>query len=269
MDSPDSETATEKDTVVAHRQNGSPVEVSEKHLPKAGRSVWWLLLFVVVYLGSSLLYLAGYSVYLSMTRPGISSGEVLGLVEQHVMSLDALAGMYILQFVCLAPLVIIASQFDRQSWRETLAIKRVPGRTIAFWAGVWVVYQVISSLGGYVFDVPVDDFLRSLSGSGHIGAAVVIILLAPLLEEAVFRGYLHRAWRPTWLGAPGTILATSILFSLLHVGQYNVAIMLQLFVLSVLLGVAREKTGSLLVPIFLHFLNNAYAGILIIFFGVI
>lgn len=86
--------------------------------------------------------------------------------------------------------------------------------------------------------------------------AVIIfnaVLVVPLFEEVLFRGLLQSTLtaqlRSPWL----SILSTSILFAILH--PYP-AHLVPLFILSVGLGYAYEKSGSLLRPIFIHILFN-------------
>lgn len=79
-----------------------------------------------------------------------------------------------------------------------------------------------------------------------IGAVVV----APLAEEFFFRGVL-----PTFLqvqigGVSRSIILASIAFALVHTGQPFA--MPALFVLGLILGYLRERTGSLVGPVLLH-----------------
>ena len=91
-----------------------------------------------------------------------------------------------------------------------------------------------------------------------IGLATVIA--APLFEEAFFRGFLFSGLSHSKLGATGTIIATAALWALMHVqyGAYEIA---QIFVLGLLLGIARHRTNSLIVPFVIHAANNLAANI--------
>lgn len=83
---------------------------------------------------------------------------------------------------------------------------------------------------------------------------------APLVEEFIFRGALWRGWRLSRLGLWGTLLITSFLWAILHV-QYPAAIIAYIFCLGLLLGFAREKSGNLWIPVWMHALNNGLATI--------
>lgn len=82
-----------------------------------------------------------------------------------------------------------------------------------------------------------------------------LVVLAPLAEEILFRGYLYGKLRktvPVWLA----ILVTSGLFGAAH-GQWNVGI--DTFTLSLVLCVLREISGSVWASVLLHMLKNAIA----------
>lgn len=89
----------------------------------------------------------------------------------------------------------------------------------------------------------------------YILAFITLILIAPLFEEILFRGYLYGKLRkvvPMWV----TILAVSLLFAAVH-GQWNVGI--DVFALSIVLCGLREMTGNIWAGVLLHMLKNSIA----------
>ena len=89
---------------------------------------------------------------------------------------------------------------------------------------------------------------------------VLAVVIAPLLEEMLFRGFFQTVIRSVWEfrnptnGAWPSILISSVLFAMAHA---NTGHWPALFVLAVCLGYAYEKSGSLFRPIFIHSLFNA------------
>jgi len=85
----------------------------------------------------------------------------------------------------------------------------------------------------------------------------VVIIGAPVVEEFLYRGFLQtgflRLTRSGWL----SILITSVLFALTHAEIADPRALPGLFVLSVAMGVAFEKTGRISIPIGMHALFNA------------
>lgn len=82
-----------------------------------------------------------------------------------------------------------------------------------------------------------------------------VILIIPVLEELLFRGFLQ-VWLKSLLGTTKAILLTSVVFAIFHFsasqGIENVEILLSLFILSCYLGFVRERQNSLLSSIALH-----------------
>lgn len=243
--------------------------LSDGHLPTAARGTGWLLAFIVVYFIASFLYFVGAGVYLGISQPGISPEQIQAAIMEHSKSLNGLAGMYLVQFVVLVPLLLWVSNFRNQPWATTLALKVPSLAEVKFWLMVWVIYQIGSITLHSVFAQEESEFLKTMSGSKHLLATLVVIVLAPIMEELFFRGYLFKAWRHSWLGLTGTLLLTSGLFVLMHLGQYGWLGLLQLLVFSLILGLSREKSQSLITPWLLHFVNNLFAAAVIIFMGVL
>jgi membrane protease YdiL (CAAX protease family) len=82
--------------------------------------------------------------------------------------------------------------------------------------------------------------------------AVAAVLVAPVAEEVVFRGYLYPAGK-RFCGPVGGVLFSSLVFAAAH---GNVVALAPLFVLAVLLCAIYEFTGSLWACIAVHFLFN-------------
>ena len=89
-------------------------------------------------------------------------------------------------------------------------------------------------------------------------AVVAAVVLAPLAEELLFRGLLHRALRSRLRIVPAAAIS-SVLFALVHV---DVAFsqplaLVGLTLVGAIMAVAYERTGSLLVPVVIHAVHNA------------
>jgi membrane protease YdiL (CAAX protease family) len=82
---------------------------------------------------------------------------------------------------------------------------------------------------------------------------VMAVVVAPVAEEVIFRGYLYPVGK-RYLGPFLSLAVTGILFAILHGHAASVP---ALFTLAVCLGLAYEKTGSLLVPMIMHAVFNA------------
>jgi membrane protease YdiL (CAAX protease family) len=86
-----------------------------------------------------------------------------------------------------------------------------------------------------------------------LAAVTHIVFLAPIAEEAAFRGIIYRLFRRSMLPL-GAITVSAIIFAVMHVQP---ATALWALFLGIGAGVCYEQTRSLLAPILVHALFNA------------
>lgn len=99
----------------------------------------------------------------------------------------------------------------------------------------------------------------------YILAFITLVIIAPLAEEILFRGYLFsklKKYVPIWL----SIIVVSLVFGVLH-GAWNLAF--DTFALSVILCLLRELTGSLWASILLHMIKNGIAFFMLFIYPII
>jgi membrane protease YdiL (CAAX protease family) len=111
-------------------------------------------------------------------------------------------------------------------------------------------------------------FTNIHTGSDNILAFMALVLLPPLGEEILVRGYLYSGLRKIWRFAPA-LLATSFIFGAAHLEIGNGSPLvwgaaLDTFLLSVVLVYLREKTGALYAGMLVHMLNNLIAFFVVI-----
>jgi uncharacterized protein len=102
-------------------------------------------------------------------------------------------------------------------------------------------------------------FLKTGTWGGFLVNLVMVAGLAAIGEELIFRGILVRLFRE-WTGNLHlSVIIPAILFSALHLQFYG---FFGRLLLGILLGYLFVWSGSLWVPIIVHFLNNAMAVII-------
>jgi membrane protease YdiL (CAAX protease family) len=89
---------------------------------------------------------------------------------------------------------------------------------------------------------------NALSESGLVHL-MLAVLIGPLIEELVFRGFIYRAFERQW-GWFASMLATSILFGVYHTHFWSS------FVSSIIYVCVLRRTGSLRAPILVHMMFN-------------
>jgi len=101
------------------------------------------------------------------------------------------------------------------------------------------------------------DIYTTANASGWLlWLLIAVVIITPIGEEILFRGFLFRGWLRTPSDAWAVIVATSLLWALIHV-QYDWYVIGQIFVFGLLLGWLRWASGSTILTILLHAMINA------------
>jgi uncharacterized protein len=95
-------------------------------------------------------------------------------------------------------------------------------------------------------------FENAASPSQKIPIIVLAVVLAPMIEEFVFRGFVYGVLKRHF-GAFASLLFTGILFAVVHLHPPS---LVPLFLLACALTIAYEFSGSLLVPMTMHAFFN-------------
>jgi hypothetical protein len=87
---------------------------------------------------------------------------------------------------------------------------------------------------------------------------LTLVVAAPLGEEVMFRGFLYRGWAQTERAVIPAIIVISVFWAIIHT-QYDWFGIVQIFLIGLLLGWVRWRSGSTLLTTVLHGLINAWA----------
>lgn len=164
--------------------------------------------------------------------------------------------------------IVIAVKSRNFSLRSYFALDGLPRRDLVLGiacltALVAVVAAMESLLGIDGGSKSVEATYRAARLAGMLPMLwLATVVVAPVAEELLFRGFLHRGWALSWLGASGTIVVTSALWAALH-QQYHWLGILCIFLMGLIFGWARQRSGSTTLTIILHALNNLFATILV------
>lgn len=140
------------------------------------------------------------------------------------------------------------------SWKD---IGLAPAGFVVYFIGSsLLVYAATQLFSGFDVDQVQEIGFERLSGYAEYTLAfVTLIIVAPVAEEVLFRGFLYGRLRrrmPVWVA----MFITSALFGFVHL-QWNVG--LDVFALSLVLCSLREITGGIWSGILLHMLKNSVA----------
>jgi membrane protease YdiL (CAAX protease family) len=151
------------------------------------------------------------------------------------------------------------------------ALRDLGAAVVTIWA-VWPILTAVlvltAKIGKFIVgpDYIIEQHqelktITTYSAAGGPAAALLIIsvfvaavLIAPIIEELLFRGLLQSTLRSLGYGPWVSIAIGSFFFILFHAAPSHWP---ALFVLSMSLGYSYERSGSLLRPIFIHAIFNA------------
>lgn len=178
---------------------------------------------------------------------------------------ELLAGGLIYALVLFVVVLPVLAMRGKRYVARILGVTKKPGLNLLWLPLVaWVAYMattiVAASLAGLVpgFDVeqPQEIGFHGINQPyEYILAFIALVVLPPLAEELLFRGYLFGRLREKfgfWL----TTIVVSIAFGVVHL-QWNVGV--DTAVLSVFLCYLRERTGSIWASVSLHAIKNGLA----------
>ncbi len=116
------------------------------------------------------------------------------------------------------------------------------------------VESILSIQGGPVREADFRDTLMTLSDSTLFSALLIFddIILFPLAEEFLFRGYCYNAFKER-LGKNKGIIISALIFSLYH---NDLSMIMPNIILGVMLARGYERTKSLITPFTMHALYN-------------
>ncbi|MDF3131139.1 CPBP family intramembrane metalloprotease [Kiritimatiellaeota bacterium B1221] len=175
-----------------------------------------------------------FVLYAHLHRTGLNPLEVLGMEEPFRVG-DQIWG--VVGFCMCLPVVALFSKLT-----EWLYI------TFQWELETQPILEMVSHVDGWM------NWLSMFLLVGFIG---------PLLEEVVFRGFLH-TWLHQKLGLMPGLLLQAVLFSLIH---SHTASLLPLFSLAVLLGLVYIYTRRLMACVWIHALYNTMTLIVTFFFA--
>lgn len=213
-------------------------------------------------------------VFASFMAAQLTISALLWLMDQFNVSLTSIDET-VLESILAALIYLITLAIaiglpwlikKRRTDLEDIGITRLPTWTDIFMAPVGlVVYFILSTVlitlaTAFLpwFDsAQAQDtgFSGLIFNYEYVLAFLTLVIIAPVAEEVIFRGYLFgklKKFLPIWVA----VIATSLLFGLVH-GAWNLAF--DTFALSVVMCLLRQSTGSLWAPILLHMSKNGIA----------
>jgi membrane protease YdiL (CAAX protease family) len=163
--------------------------------------------------------------------------------------------------VCVLATVAIVKLRRGSNLREYLGLTLPNRRQFFQWFSAIVAYIALSDGFSLLLGKPVVTEFMSKTYSSLQSPWILwvaLLLAAPLSEEVFFRGFLIKGLSASALRWYGAVIVSSAAWAMIHI-QYDVYGIVEIFVLGLVLGAARVKTGSIILTMFLHFVCNLVA----------
>jgi len=221
---------------------------------------WLTIVFsLAIFLASSFgqgMVATAYIIFAKIHNPDLNVFEFGKELEQN--------GLYIsISTLIAAPMYIgLCGLFAKI--RNTMPIRAYLGlywcdwKTIAKWIAIIILVMIGSDALTYLLhrDIVPPFMVNIFETAGSIPLLLfAIILVAPIIEELFFRGFMFRGLQYSKVGPIGAILITSLLWSSIHL-QYNLYQIAILLVTGLVFGWARVKTNSIIPCIAMHMTLN-------------
>lgn len=243
--------------------SSTPVE-QQSIKPWSGNATLWLGLLILV----SYLVITGFNVgFVSafLEPESTSQTDAEHLMNQLVLDGDFNAGNYLFLTVIFAPILLwLGKKRSAVSGANYLGFSTLPSKKVFLqFNGLLIAYFIFTYVMSDLLAIETPKSMIDLYNTTDyfLLAIIAVVFCAPLLEEMFFRGFLFKGWQASRLGTVGAIVITSVLFTLIHAGQYDFTMLAMLSTLAFILGFARYKSGGIWLPIYLHFVNNALSSV--------
>ena len=194
-------------------------------------------------------------------------GSIFGAMDPAILSgsnpgLATYFAMFIGQSFLIIPVLyyLKSKKFNLiDSLRLNIVSSEIIYATVFISIGAMILSDEINILVGMVIPIP-DSFLQIealLKPENPFSFALLIItivIIAPIGEELLFRGFLQNSLEKIWNDVTRAILFSSLFFAVIH---FNPFWIIQIYFLGVLLGFLAWKTNSIIPCIIFHVIINA------------
>ena len=185
--------------------------------------------------------------------------------EELVSNGDLIWIFLILEFIFCGAVIALALFLRRRRYpaKAYLALNKVSAGKFVLWTIAFIIFMIGTDLLLSLFKVEqVPEWMSSVYSSTRYLPClfVTVIVIAPLVEELIFRGFVFAGIQAR-LGSFWAVIFATLPWTLLHLNQYQWYYLLTVLGLGLFISLARLKTGSLYVPLALHCLNNLMASI--------
>lgn len=207
------------------------------------------------------LFLITYGLYIDESSSSANFEDIITMLAYNG---DAISFAEIPAALTGAFLVLFFTKLRRpDSVASFLELTTPPIKVVVKWLVIMLIVIGLMEVGYIVFERNTPDFMTQLySSTKNLPLLwIAVIVAAPIFEELLFRGYILEGIKQTAVGVNGAIVITSASWAVIHL-QYESFEVITIFLIGIILGIAKVKSHSLYIPIAMHMLMNLLASIM-------
>ncbi len=225
-----------------------------------------------------ILYIVPPTIAVMLLWLGVSVAGMSASQAQQWLESSAVAQFI---YVLITEVIVMAAivgllKFTRKTWRM-IGLKKPRWQDIqyvimglfAYYIAYIIVILLVKQIAPLDFEQKQEiGFDTSTTGIGIVCAFMALVVLPPIVEEILFRGFLYTRFKEV-LPKYAAAFTVSVLFGAAHLqfGSGNALLWvaaIDTFVLSLMLVYLREKTGKIWAGVGVHALKN-FVAFLILF----
>lgn len=246
---------------------------------------------MVVWAAMGWLVLVGASVIITQLAVGYAMVFMLGAETFNTPVCTAIysAISYILALLIIVFLPILFRKMRKKTddtkklplWQEVGLVGWPTWTDIGLSVAGFIIYLIAAAILTALFNLfpwfnageaQELGFSIYVGGFDRLIAFITLVIIAPIAEEIIFRGYLYAKLKAKFSEKVSekasiaiSVILVSLLFGLVHM-QWNVGV--NVFAMSVVLCVMREVTGTIHAGILTHMIKNGVAFYLLFVLGI-
>lgn len=209
-----------------------------------------------------------YTLELLQASMGFGMDRVLASLrlvspEENTQALNFAVITCISTVLCGALVIAAAALRDDIEPRAYLGLIPAPVKEVLRWLGASLLIAAMTDLVLYLVKgelLPAQWIELYRTVQSPLLFWIALVVATPIFEELLFRGFLFAGIRASPLGNVGAVLITALAWTWIHY-EFDPLEFGIIFIIGVTLGLARLRTGSVLVTMLMHMLYNLFSAV--------
>lgn len=217
------------------------------------RTIYPILIYFTITIIVQIIIYNIFAYQISSANPGITSDMLTdmldGRVTKSAMMINVIAGVIII------PVLSIILKQDKKSREEKSVIVKKEEYIYPFLAGIFMCLGCnwLIDMSGIINIFTVfNEVADSLYGGSIIFEFIAMVIIAPLLEEILFRGIIFARLRE-YMSVKVAIVISALIFGIIH---GNVVQGIYAFIIGICLAYIYERYNTLLAAVLFHMSAN-------------